>query len=91
MPMNEVVTDSVTQVNTQVIGDTPAMAEGNLFMATSQALGITALNSIGANQQGTIVHQTATVQGVNSLFATNVAILGRGVEAIDGNQASKKK
>ena len=38
MPVNEAITDSVTQVNTKVVGETPAMAMGNLLMATSQAL-----------------------------------------------------
>ncbi|NQZ12317.1 MAG: RebB family R body protein, partial [Algicola sp.] len=34
MPVNEQITDSVTQVNTKVVGETPAMAMGNLVMAT---------------------------------------------------------
>ena len=29
MPVNEQITDSVTQVNTKVVGETPAMAMGN--------------------------------------------------------------
>lgn len=82
MPVNEVVTDSVIQVNTTVIGDTPAAAGGNLLLSTSQAMGITALNSVGANQQASVVFQSTTVQGINSLLATGSAVLGRGVEII---------
>lgn len=40
MPVNEQITDSVTQVNTKVVGETPAMAMGNLLMPTSQALAV---------------------------------------------------
>lgn len=82
MPVNEQVTDSVTQVNTKVLGDSPAMAGGNLLMATSQALGTSALNATGANQQGSITMQAATVQGVNSLMATGTAVIGRSAEGI---------
>lgn len=82
MPVNDQVTDSVTQVNTQVLGDTPAMSMGNLLMSTGQALSTSALNATGANQQGSIVMQAATVQGINSLLATGTAVTGRGAEAI---------
>jgi len=34
--VNEAITDSVTQVNTKVLGDTPATAMGNLMMTTSK-------------------------------------------------------
>lgn len=82
MPVNEQVTDSVTQVNTKVLGETPAMAGGNLLMSTSQALGTSALNATGANQQGGITMQAATVQGINSLMATGTAVIGRSAEGI---------
>ncbi|NGN96237.1 glycerol-3-phosphate dehydrogenase subunit C [Grimontia sp. S25] len=88
MPVNDAVTDSVTQVNTNVVGETPALAGGNLMISTSQALGTSALNSTGANQQATIVHQTSTVQGINSLFATGGAVLGRSIQVIFEKSAS---
>ncbi|NVD06524.1 glycerol-3-phosphate dehydrogenase subunit C [Vibrio sp. JPW-9-11-11] len=88
MPVNDAVTDSVTQVNTSVVGETPALAEGNLMISTSQAMGTSALNSTGANQQATIVHQSSTVQGINSLFATGAAVLGRSIELILEKSAS---
>ena len=36
--VNPQITDSVTQVNTKVVGETPAMAMGNLLISTSHAL-----------------------------------------------------
>lgn len=82
MPVNEQITDSVTQVNTKVVGETPAMAMGNLLMSTSQALSNAAHNATAAQQQAQITMQAATVQGVNSLMAIGSAVIGRGAEGI---------
>lgn len=82
MPVNEQITDSVTQVNTKVVGETPAMAMGNLLMSTSQSLGTSGLNATGAQQQAQITMQAATVQGVNSLMAIGSSVIGRSAEGI---------
>ena len=82
MPVNEQITDSVTQVNTKVVGETPAMAMGNLLMSTSQALGISAHNATAAQQQAQITMQAATVQGVNSLMSIGSSVIGRSAEGI---------
>lgn len=82
MPVNEQITDSVTQVNTKVVGETPAMAMGNLLMSTSQALSNAAHNATVAQQQANITMQAATVQGVNSLMSTGSAVIGRSAEEI---------
>lgn len=82
MPVNEQITDSVTQVNTKVVGETPAMAMGNLLMSTSQALGTAAHNATAAQQQAQITMQAATVQGVNSLMAIGSSVVGRSAESI---------
>ena len=82
MPVNEQITDSVTQVNTKVVGETPAMAMGNLLMSTSQSLGASGLNATGAQQQAQITMQAATVQGVNSLMAIGSSVIGRSAEGI---------
>ncbi len=82
MPVNEQITDSVTQVNTKVVGETPAMAMGNLLMATGQALSNAAHNATNNQQQASITMQTATVQGVNSLMSTGTSVIGRSAESI---------
>ncbi len=82
MPVNEQITDSITQVNTKVVGETPAMSMGNLLLSTSQSLGTTALNATSANQHAGITMQAATVQGINSLMATGSAVIGRVSEEI---------
>ncbi len=82
MPVNEFITDSVTQVNTKVVGETPAVAMGSLYMPTSQALSTAALNASSAAQQAQIVMQSATVQGVNSLMSIGSSVIGRGAEGV---------
>ena len=82
MPVHEQITDSVTQVNTKVVGETPAMAMGNLLMSTSQALGNAAHNATSAQQQAQITMQAATVQGVNSLMSIGSSVIGRAAEGV---------
>ncbi len=71
--VNDQITDSVSQVNTKVLGDSPAMAMGNLFMATSQALANAAHNATSAQQQSNITAQAATTSGVTTLFSIDTA------------------
>ncbi|WP_318409249.1 RebB family R body protein [Photobacterium leiognathi] len=80
--VNAQLTDSVTQVNTKVVGETPAMAMGNLLMSTSHALSNGAHNATTAQQQGQITMQAATVQGVNSLMSVGSAVIGRVSESV---------
>lgn len=75
--VNEQITDSVTQVNTKVVGETPAMAMGNLLMSTSQALSNSAHNATNNQQQAGVTIQAATVQGINSLMSTGSAVVSR--------------
>ena len=82
MPVNAQVTDSVTQVNTKVVGETPAMAMGNLLMASGQSLANMANNATDNQQQASIVSQTTTVQGINSLMSIGSSIVGRSANEI---------
>jgi len=75
--VNEAITDSVTQVNTKVLGDTPATAMGNLMMTTSQALAVSAQNLTSGQQQANVMWQAATVQGINALMNTGNAVTGK--------------
>ncbi|CAM3790186.1 Killing trait [Vibrio aerogenes CECT 7868] len=75
--VNGAITDSVTQVNTKVLGDVPATAMGNLMMSTSQALGIAAQNLTTGQQQANVMWQAATVQGINALMNTGEAVTGK--------------
>lgn len=74
--VNSQVTDSVSQVNTAVLGDSPAVSVGNLMVATSQALSNAAHNATAGQQQTGITAQAATVQGVSTLYAIDTASTG---------------
>lgn len=74
--INSQITDSITQVNTKVLGDSPAIAMGNLFVATSQALSNAAHNATTAQQQTVITAQAATTQGVSTLYSVDTASTG---------------
>lgn len=80
--MNDQVTDSISQVNTKVLGDAPAVAMGNLFVVTSQALSNAAHNATNNQQQSYVTMQTSTTQGVSTLLAIDTASTGVATSAI---------
>jgi len=87
--VNDQITDSVTQSNVMVVGSAPAVALGNLFQATAQALANAAHNATNAQQQTQILAQAATTMGVTTLYslvgaadAVDVADLTKGVKGL---------
>lgn len=80
--VNSQITDSITQANTKVLGDAPAIASGNLFVATSQALSNAAHNATNNQQQSYVTMQASTTQGVSTLFAVDTASTGRATSMI---------
>ncbi|SDH20719.1 Killing trait domain-containing protein [Pedobacter terrae] len=71
--VNSQITDSVTQANTKVLGDAAAIAMGNFFQATSQALANAAHNATTSQQQSNITAQAATTMGVTTLYSIDTA------------------
>lgn len=80
--VNNQITDSVTQANVQVLGDAPAVAMGNLYQATAQALANAAHNATTSQQQTNITAQAATTMGVATLYAIDTAATGVATEKI---------
>lgn len=80
--VNSQITDSVTQANVQVLGDAPAVAMGNLFQATAQALANAAHNATTAQQQSNITAQAATTMGVATLYSIDTASTGMATSSI---------
>lgn len=74
--VNDQITDSITQVNTKVLGDAPAIAMGNLFVVTGQALSNAAHNATNNQQQAYVTMQASTTQGVSTLLSVNDATTG---------------
>ena len=82
--VNSQITDSVTQSNVKVLGDAPAMAMGNLYQATAQALANAAHNATTAQQQTNITAQAATTMGVALLYSLDTATTGVATKQILG-------
>ncbi len=74
--VNSQITDSITQANTKVLGDAPAVAMGNLFQATAQALANAAHNATSSQQQTNVTAQAATTMGVTTLYSIDTATDG---------------
>jgi hypothetical protein len=66
----------VTQANVEVLGVAPAVALGNLYQATAQALSNAAHNATSGQQQGMITMQAATTTGVTTLYSIDTASTG---------------
>jgi ubiquinone biosynthesis protein Coq4 len=73
-----IVTDSRTSPSTdlQALATAPAEAMGDLYAAIAQSLANAAQNAATAQQQGQIIAQVATAQGIATLFSVDVATLG---------------
>ncbi|ROZ74908.1 RebB family R body protein [Ramlibacter sp. WS9] len=67
--VNDQITDAVTQGNVSVLGDAPAVAMGNLYVAMAQALANAAQNATNAQQQNNILAQAATTRCVQALLS----------------------
>lgn len=74
--INSQITDSITQANTKVLGDAPAVAMGNLMVTTSQALSNAAHNATNNQQQSYVTMQASTSQGVSTLLTVDTAATG---------------
>ncbi|MGC2776962.1 RebB family R body protein [Bradyrhizobium sp. HKCCYLRH2060] len=80
--VNSQITDSVTQSNVQVLGTAPAIAMGNLYQATAQALANAAHNATLAQQQMYVTAQAATTAGVALLYSLDTASTGLATSTI---------
>lgn len=79
--VNDQITDSVTQANVEVLGSAPAVAMGNLYQATAQALGSAAHNATLMAQQASVTAQAATTMGVAVLMSIDTAAAGKATQA----------
>jgi ribosomal protein L22 len=71
--VNNQITDSISQESVQTLGAAPAMAMGNLYQATAQALANAAHNATMAQAQMYVTAQAATATGVALLYALSPA------------------
>lgn len=80
--VNSQITDAVTQSNVKVVADAPAVAMGNLYQATAQALANAAHNATVAQQNSNTVYQAVTTMGVTTLYGIDTASTAEGIASI---------
>jgi hypothetical protein len=74
--VNSQITDSISQANTEVVGTAPAVAMGNLFVATGQALSNAAHNATNNQNQSYVTMQASTTQAISTLLGVDTATTG---------------
>lgn len=89
--VNDQITDAVTQANVKVLWDAPALALGNLYQATAQALANAAHNATISQQQSNVAAQAATTQGVALLYSVDTASTGVATSTIFSTPAPSSK
>ncbi|WP_417482688.1 RebB family R body protein [Maricaulis sp.] len=87
--VNPQVTDSVTQPNVEVVGEAPAMSQGNLYQEESQALSNAAHSATTAQQQTNVTAQAATTMGVPTLDSVDTASTEAATRDIFGATAAE--
>lgn len=66
--VNSQITDAVTQNNTSVLGDAPAVALGNLYQFAAQSVGLALQNAASAQQQMAVLQQAVTTLAVSQIL-----------------------
>ena len=77
------ITDSITQVNTKVLGDAPAQAMGTLFQTAGATSGIALQNAVHAQNNQYALNNATTTEGVNLLFTSPTAASAQAATKID--------
>ncbi|MCP8687307.1 RebB family R body protein [Marinobacterium sedimentorum] len=88
-PVNEQITDAVTQTNTKDIAEAPAMAMGSIYQALAQATGILFENAVSAQQQQNVLMQAAANQGVIQIYSADTQA-GGGAEQLQDQLLQSK-
>jgi len=70
--VNGQITDSITQTNVEVLGNSPAMAMGSLFQASSNSLSIAFQNAVSNQQNLYALSSAVTTRCVDVLLSKNV-------------------
>jgi len=87
--LNDQITDSVTQANTKILGESPAMSLGILQQATAQPLSLASQNAAVAQQQANSLFLAPTTLGISNLPGNNLTAVSaaKGVSIADQLQA----
>lgn len=90
MPVNEQITDSVTQVDTKVLGEMPAQAMGMLVQGMVADQLRANQNATVQQQQGWALSQAGLVMGINKLLNLDPAESASILKAMSGNDLGQQ-
>ena len=77
------VSDSITQVNTKLLGEAPAQAMATLFQTSGAASGIALQNAVHAQNNQQMLNNAVTVDGVNLLYTSATAASAQAATKLD--------
>ncbi|KVD00354.1 RebB family R body protein [Burkholderia ubonensis] len=83
------ITDAVTQVNTKVVGEAPAMALGTLLQSNSHATSILLHNAVQMQANQAASNQAATTVGIMQLYSTSPAAIAAAAQATNSSFTSQ--
>ncbi|MCA9656582.1 MAG: RebB family R body protein [Myxococcales bacterium] len=81
--VHSMITDSVTQVNTKVLGDAPAQAMATLYQTAGASSGLALQNAVHAQNNQYALNNAATTEGVNLLYTSPTAASAQAATKID--------
>lgn len=68
--VNSQITDSITQANTKVLGDSPAQALSTLYQNVAQSMALAAQNAVAQQQNGNSIASAVTTRCIESLLGS---------------------
>ena len=80
------ITDSVTQVNTMVLGDAPAQAMATLYQTSAASAGLAMQNAVHAQSNQHAINVAATAEAISMLFTSSTAAAAAAATKLDGGQ-----
>ncbi len=80
--VNDQITDAVTQNNTKVVGESPAMAMSMIYQTIAHSTGILFENAVAAQQQQNTLAQAAANMGVMQIYSIDTTAAAGATEKI---------
>jgi hypothetical protein len=84
--VNRQVTDSITEVNTLVLGDAPAQAMATLYQTSAASAGIAMQNAVHAQSNQNAINIATTAEAIQMLFTSSTAASAQAATKIDSGQ-----
>lgn len=76
-PVNDQITDAVTQSNVTVVAEAPAMALGLVYQAMSHSIGIALENAVAHQQNGATIAHAVTAAAARAILGEEVPETGK--------------